>query len=120
MGDADDRNHMMLAIAFNADILKDNHFVIAVYLFEGACEIGVRVFIVTRKKFKVGADNPVRRAAQTFPRRIISRPADQGTDSVFRLCLGRTVLCRSAGVSVLVHETCFLTCDAPRISEEMR
>jgi hypothetical protein len=80
MGAADDRHHVVFAMAFDADVAKDDHFVIALDLFEGAGEDGGGIFRVAAEKFLVGADDAGGGVDQAFAFRVFAAPAEQGAD----------------------------------------
>src|SRR5690625_3051074 len=86
---ADDRRHVMLAEAFEADIAESNHLVISFDFLEGPLKHVDRVLIVARKPFSISADDAARRIEKPLAVGVITCPAEQGTNRLARLFLGR-------------------------------
>src|SRR6185437_10382443 len=82
---ADDRRQVMLAMALEADVLQDDHLVVAVGLLEGALQELVGVAAIAREILLEGAHHPRRRALQALALRIIARPAQQRAHRRLRL-----------------------------------
>jgi hypothetical protein len=80
---------MILAMAFETNILQDDHLVIAVGLFEGALQLLDWIDLVAGEIFLEGARHARRRAAQSFARRIVAGPAQQHAHRLLRLLARR-------------------------------
>src|SRR5690606_35957584 len=74
--------HVMLAMAFEANVLEDNHFIIAIGFFEGPLQHQRRIDFVSTEVLAVGLGDAAWRIQQALSRRIIARPADQGPHCV--------------------------------------
>ena len=76
---ADDRQHVVLAMGFEADVLQHHHLVVIGDLFEGAGQDLNGIGIVTAEEFLIGARHAVRGPDQSLARGVIAGPADQCT-----------------------------------------
>src|SRR5690606_15558473 len=96
---ADDRRHVVLAVAFELDVAQHDHLVVAGDLLEGARHVLVRIQAVAAEPLRVGVDHAPRRVEQAFARRILAGPLQQGAHRVFGLRARNAV----ARVVVVVH-----------------
>ena len=85
VGAADDRHHVVLAVALEADVAQQNDLVVVVHLGEGAAEQRHRVDGVAPEELLVGAHHAGRRVVQSFAGRVLARPAQQGAHRLLRL-----------------------------------
>ena len=77
-GVADDRRHVMLAMALEANIAQHHHLVVARDLREGFLQDRGRVLCVAGEVFLERTGDPRRRFPKTFAIGIVAGPADQG------------------------------------------
>ena len=84
VGFADDRYHVVLAVALEADVLQDYHLVVPLHFFKRALEKVDRVLPVACEKFLIRASDTIRRVDQSLSLGVIPRPLDQRADGVFR------------------------------------
>jgi hypothetical protein len=84
-GAADDRRHVVLAMAFEANAAQDDHLVIAFDLLKGLLQDFGRILRIAGKILCEGARNPVRRVVQAVAGGIVARPADHGPDRLLDL-----------------------------------
>src|SRR5690606_23976599 len=77
---ADDRRHVVFAVAFELDVAQHDHLVVAADLLEGALEVLARVLAIAAEPVAVGIDHALGRVEQAFARGIIAGPAQQGAD----------------------------------------
>lgn len=85
---ADDRRHVVLAMAFIGDVAQHDQFVVAGHFFEGALQVGARFFAVTAEPVAIGFGHPAWGVQQAFAGRILTGPAQQGAHGLFGLGLG--------------------------------
>ncbi|KGD49388.1 hypothetical protein DP43_3672 [Burkholderia pseudomallei] len=88
---ADDRHHMVLAIAFEADVLQHDHFVVAVDLAERAREDVARFERVAGEELLVGAHDARRRIDEPLALRIVAGPPQQHANGRFGFVAARPV-----------------------------
>lgn len=81
---ADDGRHVVLAVAFEADVVHDDHLVVALDLGEGASQDFGRVLRIAGEEFFVGAHDPRGRIDEPLAARFVAGPADKGAYGVFR------------------------------------
>jgi len=74
---ADDRHHVVLAIALDAHVPQHDHLVVTLDLLEGAREQRGGVDAVATEELLVRARDAPRRVAQAFARRVVAGPAQQ-------------------------------------------
>src|SRR3954464_1525886 len=84
-GAADDRCHVVLAMAFEANAAQDDHLVVAFDLLKGLLQDFGRILRIAGEILLEGARDPVRRIAQTVARGIVAGPADHGPDRLLDL-----------------------------------
>src|SRR5918993_778905 len=82
---ADDRGHVVLAMALERNVLQQHDLVIAADLVEGPAEVDRRVLLVAASIFLPRLGNTPRRIEQAFAVGIVARPADEGADRVAHL-----------------------------------
>ena len=81
---ADDRHHVVFAMAFEIDVLQDHHLVITFDLFEGAFQDGDGVLGIAGEEFLVGPHHPVGRAQQALAVGVVARPTGSASGPPFR------------------------------------
>ena len=86
---ADDRHHVVLAMALEADVGQHDDLVVAVDLLERAREHRLRVVAVAGEELLVGAHDAAGRLEQALARRVVAGPADQRADRVLGLLARR-------------------------------
>jgi len=85
MGRSDDWDHVVLAMAFEGDIPKQDHLVIAFGFLEGPRQHLGRILRVTGEELLIGANNAIRRVDQPLAVRVVACPAQQRTHRGFRV-----------------------------------
>ena len=91
-GLADDRCHVMLAVAFEADGAERNHLVVALDLLEGLGQDFRGVHRVAREILLVGLDDTLWRLDQPIARGILAGPAENRAHRLFGFLLARLAL----------------------------
>src|SRR5690242_6402340 len=76
---ADDRRHVMLTMAFEADVAQYDHFGITLDLLEGLCQHFGRILPITAKKLLEGAGHARRSVDKTGPFGILACPSNDGS-----------------------------------------
>ncbi len=66
---ADDRHHVVLAMALERDVLEHDDLVVAADLLEGPADRLDRLVLVAAEELLVGADDAIGRAEQALARR---------------------------------------------------
>src|SRR6185312_10667586 len=84
MGLADNRQHVMLAAAHQADVLQNDKFIIPSDFRKSLLQQCAGIDAIAAEQFGIGSHDPRRRLAQPFPRWIIACPGDEGADRRFR------------------------------------
>ncbi len=104
---ADDRRHVVLAMALELDVAQDHHLVVAGDFLEGTPQILGRVRFITGEPVAISLDHPLGRVEQTFALRIIASPAQQYAHGIFSLLLGDAGIRRllAHGESLGVRQT---------------
>src|SRR3546814_20867080 len=85
VGLADDRRHVVFAVALELDVAQHDHLVVAGNLLEGALQVLARIVGVAAEPVSVGVDHALGRVEQALPSRIVASPAQQGTPRVLGL-----------------------------------
>src|SRR6185503_11434729 len=98
---ADDRHHVVLAVALEADVGHDDHLVVALDLAERAGEHVAGILLVAGEEFLVGAHHPAGRIEEPFAGGIVAGPADQRANRRFGLFTPGTL--RRAGSFLAGH-----------------
>lgn len=70
---ADDGHHIVLAMALEADVIHDDHLVVAFHFGERARQYLHRIFEVASKEFLVGAHDAGQGVEQPFAVRVFGR-----------------------------------------------
>jgi len=96
VGLADDRRHMVLAMALELDVAQHDQLVVAGDLLEGALEVFARLVGIAAEPVAVGIDDALGRVQQSLARRVLAGPAQQRANGVLGLVAINTV----AGVAV--------------------
>src|SRR6201991_2554057 len=86
---ADDRHHVMLAVALEADVLQHDHFVVPVHLGKRAGQDVARFDLIAREEFLVRAHHARWRIDEPFAPWVVASPAQQHPYRVFGFCAGR-------------------------------
>src|SRR5690349_25140190 len=86
---ADDRRHVMFAMAFERHAAKDNHLIVTISLFEGGREHTPWLDAVTREIFFVGSRHTCRCLCKSLAIRIIASPSDDGAKSLLHILRSR-------------------------------
>ena len=87
----DDRHHVVLAVALQADVAQQHDLVVAVGLLEGAFEQRDRIDVVAVEELLIGPGDAGRGIDQSLARRVVAGPAQQGADGLFGLLAGRPI-----------------------------
>ena len=74
---AEERGHVVLAMAFDIDVLEHDDVVIALHILERARELAHRVLAIAAEPFLVGVDDTLGRIEQAFAARIVPRPGQK-------------------------------------------
>jgi len=91
VGAADERHHVVLAMAGKRNVPHQHHFFIAVGFLEGAFQQRGRIGEVPGEEFVKRADHARGRVQQALARGIVAGIGDQGADRGFRLRARRTL-----------------------------
>jgi hypothetical protein len=83
MGLADNRRHMMFAVRFELDVPQDNHFVIAVDLFESAAQKLDWIVFVSAAPVFPGSRDSAGGCCEAFTLGILSNPQQKRFDGIF-------------------------------------
>ena len=112
-GLADDRRHVVLAMALEADAAQHDHLVIAFGLLEGLLQDLGGVLTVAREELLERARHARRRLAQAVPIRIFAGPSDDGAHrrldfgSIRPLSCGQRRSCAIQCMYIRVHRDTF-------------
>src|SRR5690606_15893055 len=82
---ADDRGHVVLAVAFVLDVAQHDHLVVAGHLLEGAGQVLARVLAVAAEPVAIGLGHPPRGVQQALAAGVLARPAQQGAHGLLGL-----------------------------------
>ncbi len=85
VGLADDRRHVVLAMAFVFDVAQHDHLVVAGDFLEGALEVVLGIERIAAEPVAIGLDDAARRVEQAFARRVFAGVTQQGAHGLFGL-----------------------------------
>ena len=91
MGAADDRHHVVLAMAVEGDVAHHDHVVIALHVLERAPQIGERILFVAGEHLPKGFRHAGRGVEQPFALRVFPHPAQKGADRFFGFITARSL-----------------------------
>jgi hypothetical protein len=90
MRSTNDRQHVMLAAAYDTNIPQHDEFVVAADLLERTLQERARIDAITREQFGIGSCDSGRRISQPLAFRIIAGPADERPDGTFGFAARRS------------------------------
>jgi hypothetical protein len=88
-GAADDRRHVVLAVAEEWNATQDDHLVVAIDLLERSLQNLLGILAVARKVLAIRAQDPIRRIAQSVASRLLAHPTEHGADRLAHLIVPR-------------------------------
>jgi hypothetical protein len=94
---ADDRRHVMFAVAFVGNVAQHDHLVVAGHFLEGALEVFLGIERIAAEPVAIGVDDAPRRVEQSFARWIFAGIPQQHAYRVFGLCAADRVLVLTHG-----------------------
>src|ERR1700730_2338532 len=84
---SDDRHHVMLTIAFEADVLQHDHLVIAINLGKCRGENLYWIGQIAREELRTSAGDSPWRLDESLAKRVVSGPSNERSNCFFRVCL---------------------------------
>src|SRR3569833_382114 len=81
---ADDRGHVMLSMGLEGDVPQHDHLVVTTDFLEGAPQVLGRIQLVAGNPDTKDKDNTQKRLKKTLAIRVVPRPSQKRTYSVFR------------------------------------
>ena len=88
---ADDRRHVVFAMALELDVAQHDEFVVALDFLEGARQVLLGIQRVAAEPVLVGLDHALGRVEQAFARGVLAGPAQQRAHGLFGLGAGNIV-----------------------------
>ena len=87
-GLAQERRHVVFAVALHVDAAQHDHVVIALHVLEGARQLLGRVAVVAGEPLAIGLDDALGRVQQAFAVGIVAGPGQQRPDGGHGLVFG--------------------------------
>ena len=80
---------MVLAVAFDLDVLEEHDVVVALNVLEDAAQFLGRIGAVALEPVAIGIDDALGSVDDAFAAGIVAGPGDEGADSIHGLLAGR-------------------------------
>jgi hypothetical protein len=87
-GLAQERRHVVLAMALHVDAAQHDHVVVALHVLEGARQLLGRIAVIAGEPLAIGLDDAFGGVQQAFAVRIVAGPGQQGPHGGHGLVFG--------------------------------
>ena len=87
-GLAQERRHVVFAVALHVDAAQHDHVVIALHVLEGPGKLLGRIAVIAGEPLAIGVDHALGRVEQAFAVRVVAGPGQQGPDGGHGLVSG--------------------------------
>jgi hypothetical protein len=87
-GLAQERRHVVFAVALHVDAAQHHHVVIALHVLEGARKLLGRIAVIAGEPLAIGVDHALGRVEQAFTVGVVAGPGQQGPDGGHGLVSG--------------------------------